>query len=466
MAVIINTRFGENKGRNRVWLEGRKLAHEGIEPGMKYRVLIDHSTRQAKVQIAPDLNDATGSISRRKVRGEEEKYLPVLDLAADVADELRALFEGASEIRVAVRGRSMTISAQLACSDAQERVERARRKMKNGEPFAVASFFHGGGVIDDALHSGLARAGVSSFVQVAVELEQKYLESSLNNNGHLFNQDTVFFEGSIEHFNPRGVKAEIVCAGIPCTGASLSGRAKNKLAFAEDHDTAGALFYYVLNAVTSMNPAVVLIENVEPYAHTASMSVIRAVLRARGYVLHERVLDGGDFGCLEARRRLCVVAMSEGLADTFSLDGLVSIKQKEACIGDILDPIPDDSEMFRSYSYLADKEVRDKAAGKGFARQLITEQDSSVGCLGKAYNKARSTEPFLVNKTNPDLSRLFTPQEHARLKGVPSRIIAGNSVTTAHEILGQSVCWPCFEAVGYAIGASMAQSVVSVPLAA
>lgn len=454
MAVIINTRFGENKGHTRVWLEGRKLAHEGIEPGMKYRVEINHESRQAKIQIAADLNDATGTVSRRKVRGEDDEYLPVLDIPAD---DLVALFKGASEIRVAVRGCTMIISAQLSCSDAQERVERIKRKMKNGEPLAVASFFHGGGVLDHALHSGLARAGTSSFVQVAVELEQKYLESSLKNNGHLFNQSTVFFEGSIEHFNPRGVQADIICAGIPCTGASLSGRAKNKLVFAEDHDTAGALFYYVLNAVTSMNAGVVLIENVEPYANTASMSVIRAVLRARGYVLHERILDGGEFGCLEARRRLCVVAMSEGLADTFNLDALVSIKQKEACVGDILDPIPDDSEMYRTYSYLAEKEVRDKAAGKGFSRQLITEQSVSVGCLGKSYNKSRSTEPFLVNKTNPELSRLFTPLEHARLKGIPSDIINGNSVTTAHEILGQSVCWPCFEAVGFAIGISIAK---------
>lgn len=455
MSVIINTKFGTNKGKTRIWLEGRKLAHEGILVGMSYKVVVTGAT--VKVVIGHNIDQPTGTVSRRKVRGEEEVYLPVMDIPAD---DLFALFKGAQNIRIAVRGLSMVVSVQQSTVDLLERVQRVRNKIRNGQPLAVASFFHGGGVLDHALHSGLARSGVSSFVQVAVELEDAYLESSIANNPHLFNQDSVLFQGSIEHFAPRGVQCDVMVAGIPCTGASLSGRAKNKLACAEEHDTAGSLFHYVLQAVTAMNPGLILIENVEPYANTASMAVIRAVLRTRGYVLHESVLDGSEFGCLEARRRLCVVAMSEGLADDFNLEGLVSIKQKEACIGDILDPIPDDSEMFRDYAYLASKQERDKAAGKGFSRQLVTETATSVGTIGKGYAKARSTEPFLVNRSNPDLSRLFTPNEHARLKGIPEGIIAGNSATTAHEIMGQAVCWPCFEAVAFAIGQSLGLAAV------
>lgn len=35
MGIVIATKLGENKGLPRVWCEGRKLAREGIEVGMK-----------------------------------------------------------------------------------------------------------------------------------------------------------------------------------------------------------------------------------------------------------------------------------------------------------------------------------------------------------------------------------------------------------------------------------------------
>jgi len=42
--------------------------------------------------------------------------------------------------------------------------------------------------------------------------------------------------------------------------------------------------------------------------------------------------------------------------------------------------------------------------------------------------------------------------EHARLKGIPARIVEGLSTTVAHEVLGQSVVYPAFRAVGRALG--------------
>jgi len=48
--------------------------------------------------------------------------------------------------------------------------------------------------------------------------------------------------------------------------------------------------------------------------------------------------------------------------------------------------------------------------------------------------------------------RQLTPVEHARVKGIPESLIAGVPATVAHEILGQSVIFPAFEAVGLAVG--------------
>jgi len=57
---------------------------------------------------------------------------------------------------------------------------------------------------------------------------------------------------------------------------------------------------------------------------------------------------------------------------------------------------------------------------------------------------------------NPALLRLFTPAEHARLKGIPERLIEGiTSPTTAHAYLGQSVIWPAFRVLGEVIGKAL-----------
>lgn len=452
MSTVIASKFALNRGNARVWCEGRKLAREGIAVGMKYELKFDQANRQVNVLFGHDLVNVSGSVSRRKLRGTDNEYLPVIDMSDK---KFLELFEESEEIRIAINGLKMTITAQLSSSDAKERVARLQRKLANREPLTVCSLFHGGGVLDTAMHAGLARSGIDSYCKVAVELEGKYLDSSLQNNPQLFRNDSVLFEGSIEHFNPRGVRVECLIAGIPCTGASLSGRAKNGLEFAEAHSDAGHLFYYFLNAVIALNPAIVIIENVLPYSATASMAVIRSVLRSRGYELEETNLDASKFGCLEKRERLCVVASTPTAMTTGVLDNLVSTKQKESCVGDILEDIPEDSPLWRSFDYLAIKEQRDLAAKKGFKRQLITAESESYGVIAKGYNKCRSTEPFIAHPTNPNLSRLLTPLEHARGKGVPPCVIDGLSDTVAHEVLGQGVCWLPFESVGFAIGTHM-----------
>ena len=327
----------------------------------------------------------------------------------------------------------------------------------------MCSLFHGGGVLDKAIHAGLSKAGVDSFVEVVVELEESYLESSLRNNPELWSDKTIVIESPIEwvHVSGNTLRADVLVAGIPCTGASRAGKSKNKLAFAESHEAAGACFFYFLNFVAALNPGIVIIENVQEYANTASMAVIRSVLDTFGYSLQERILEGNEFGALEKRKRLCVVAITRGLGDAFDLNGVLPLRKKENFLTDVLEPIAPNSNRWKSFDYLADKELRDKAAGKGFARQLLTGAESSCGVIGKSYAKCRSTEPFIVSPCDPTLSRLLTPIEHAKVKGIPLGVIDGLSDTIAHEVLGQSVIYPAFEALGKALGEWMRCNVVA-----
>jgi len=95
------------------------------------------------------------------------------------------------------------------------------------------------------------------------------------------------------------------------------------------------------------------------------------------------------------------------------------------------------------------------AEGHNFKRQLVGPEDTSIGVIGRAYWKYRSTEPMVPHPTRPNGARLLTPGEHAKAKGVDPRLIEGLVSTTAHEVLGQGVIPACFRAVGAALGRAL-----------
>lgn len=464
MTTIINAKIGESKGVSRVFMEGRHLLTAGVQIGKKYSIKPDKVARRLElIEVPADFVGKCTSVSKRERNGIVH---PVIDLRSE---QIREVFEDDHKVRVAIRRGRIVITALQIQTKIRERLKRMKEKLERGQKLAVASLFHGGGVLDRALHSGMVKSGVDSFIQVGVEMESEYLDCSIRNNPDIWTDESIAIHSDVRdvYLSENTPQCEVLVGGIPCVGASKSGRVKNKLEFAEGHSDAGALFVEYLSWLRHVNPCVAIIENVGEYANTASMSVIRSVFTHLGYVVHEAVLDGWDFGTLEHRKRLVVVAMTPGVGDSFSFDNLKVSKVRESCINDIIDPIPLNDESWKEYSYLADKEVRDLAAGKGFARQLLTGEENGCGTLGAGYKKGRSTEPFLVHPEDPRLSRLFNKAEHERLKGMPAGLTDGVSETTGHEICGQSVSFPKFVSVGEEIGRAVMVSrnnVVNFPM--
>lgn len=449
MTTIINAKIGESKGLPRVWMEGQKLHHGGVQIGKKYTIKADVTAKRLElIEVPFDFSGKHLTVSKRERNGVVH---PVIDLRSG---QIREVFEEDDKVRIALRRGRIVITALQIQTKIRERLKRIKDKLDRGEKLPVASLFHGGGVLDRAIHSGMLRAGVGSFIQVGVEIESEYLDASLRNNPQIWTEDSIAISSDVRdvYLGENSPEVCILIGGIPCTGASKSGKAKNKLKCAEDHDEAGALYIDYLNWVRAVNPAIAVIENVSDYADTASMSAIRKVLRHLGYELHETVLNAWDFGALERRERMVLVAITQGLGDTFSFSNLKVNKVRETCLNDILDPIPLDNERWKPYEYLASKEIRDKAAGKGFRRQLLTGKEDGCGVIGRHYFKGRSTEPFLIHPVRPELSRLFTKAEHARIKGIPQEILDGVSETTAQEIAGQSVGYDQFVSVGQEMG--------------
>lgn len=457
MTTIINTKIGESKQVARLWLEGQKLARAGVRIGMRYALVrrpgADKVERVELQQVNDTYSGKAYTVSRRTRRGIE---VPLIEVRTD---ELKEIFSS-ERVRVAIRQGRFVVTANHIDVKIRERVRKLVERLKTGEPLAVCSLFHGGGVMDKALHSGLVRSGISSFVQIGVEIEPAYLDVSLRNNPEIWSEESVAVCSDIRELDwgNNVPECDIMLGGVPCTGASRAGRAKNGLSCAEEHETAGAMFIDYLDAVKAVNPAIVIMENVPEYMSTSSMMVIRSVLTSLGYQISERILDGNDFGALERRKRMVMVAVTQGLS-AFDFDYVAPVKVREPALSSVLEALPLDSGRWKAFGYLADKAVRDKAAGKGFARQLLDGSEAYCGTIGRHYAKCRSTEPFIVHPVDSELSRLLTPTEHARVKGIPEVVIAGESDTVAHEILGQSVIYPVFEAIGLELGVVLTSAV-------
>ncbi|RRV04578.1 DNA cytosine methyltransferase [Pseudomonas sp. v388] len=446
--TLITSKIGESRGVARVWLEGQKLLNAGVKIGMRYALRTTADRRLELVPLATvSETDLVITVSKRERHG---VISPLLEIRTEL---LRNLFKTAEKVRVVIRRGRIAVTALDKDIRVQERLDRLRHKLQANEPLAVCSLFHGGGVLDRAIHSGFARHGIATYIRIGIELEEQYLDASLRNNPMLWRDDSFAICSDIRDIR-RGDDipvCDLVVAGIPCTGASRSGKAKNKLSATEEHPSAGSLFVDFLDFVRYSNPALAILENVPDYLTSTSMMVIRSVLGSLGYRLFECVLDGNAFGALENRSRMAIVAYTDGMVDSLYLEEVLPVRTKESTLASVLAEIAPDHESWKSYDYLHLKEQRDIAAGKGFRRQLLDGDSASCGCIGRGYAKARSTEPFIRHPTNPRLSRLLTIAEHARIKTIPEEMVHGVAATTAHEILGQSVIFAAFEALGSAV---------------
>jgi DNA (cytosine-5)-methyltransferase 1 len=452
MSVIIYSRIGESKGGRRIWMEGFHLRHGGIEPDTTLHIRKHATSNVFQLHPKPG-SDSIGTVkvSRRTLK--DGRVKPLIEIKdATILDSLPGLMK----LRIGIFKGKITIRAHVDEKRIQDREKDFLETLMRGEPLKLGSLFHGGGLLDHALHSGLERVGISSYTKLAVEWDSRYIGSSYANNPHFFREDSILINGPIQDsVLPDDLSLHILSGGVPCVGASKSGISKNKLSHPEEHQQAGAMFFYFLRYIEALNPAIICLENVVEYASSSSMSIIRSVLEQWGYTLRETVLNGNELGAFENRDRLAMIATSKGLSAMNLFPEVRSLANKPATLADIVEDIPNDSEIWKNYDYLRAKAVRDKASGKGFSMQELTLDAEKVGTIGRGYFKVRSTEPRIIHPEIPNLTRLLTLVEHCRVKGAPESIIAGNSTTVGHEILGQGLCVPAFEAIFVEIGIEM-----------
>jgi DNA (cytosine-5)-methyltransferase 1 len=447
-------KVGGHRGSPRIYLDGLQAVRAGFTPGERFDVEV-----QGTRVVLQRNRDGSRTVSS-KLRG--DKRWPVIDINSK---DLLSIFEGMHAVRVVV-GEDRVFLLPLASEIKKaERLTRLVAKIRAAEPLAMGSLSHGGGVLSHAIHKGLEEAGVQSTLAFANEIRDDLMLQAIERNDAWGSQTSAIVMAMQEVVQDDWLmgllpKLEVLEMGLPCSGASLAGSTKGGLAKMEEHPEVGHLVFAALVILNRTQPAIVLLENVVQYAHTASAQILRQQLRDMGYVCHEAILDGKDFGCLENRVRWCMVAVTQGVA--FDFDNLRPAVRVVRRLREVLDPqIGPDDPRWRSFKHLTDKAQRDRAAGKGFKNQVVTEESTSVPTLRKGYHKGGSTDPLLEHPQSPQLRRLLTAAEHARVKGVPANLVEGLSQTMAHQLLGQGIVYEPFRAVGRRIGEAISRVVAT-----
>lgn len=444
------TRIGTtSKGAPRVWLEGRRLERSGFMPAARYTLSVDADGRSIVLTVDP-----TGDrmVSRRVRDGGSQ---PIVDIASSRA---LSTLEGFEMLRVRFETGRVVISPTASEVRRVERAARLRRRVEVGEPLTAGSVSTGLGVLSYALHDGMTRAGLDVRLAFSVEIDERYQEHCVAANP-VWREDTMAIAAPMQEIGfdqstLRGLpQVDVLEAGIPCTAHSNAGRAKKRLAIPEDDPNAGHLIAGFLSIVAATNPAILVVENVPQYIDSASFSILCNQLSEWGYDVRSTVLRGADFGCLESRDRMALVATTAGI--DVDLETLAPADPPEQFLADVLEDVPNDSPMWSTMEYLREKEMRDLAAGKSFRMQIFDGSSNCVSTIGRGYSKIRSTEPKIRSEFDPSLLRQMTPVEHARVKGVPEEMIDGLGKTIAHEMLGQSILVEPFRALGERMGGAI-----------
>lgn len=125
----------------------------------------------------------------------------------------------------------------------------------------------GGGILSHALHAGLSDAGLSPTSRLANEIRVDVANHAFVHN-ESFSEETVFATMPLqelafdEEVMARLPEIDVLELGLPCSGASSAGRAKNAISLPEAHPFVGHLVAGAVAIIAKLNPVCIVLENV------------------------------------------------------------------------------------------------------------------------------------------------------------------------------------------------------------
>lgn len=427
-----------NKG-GRIWIEGTSLRNAGFKPNSRYRV--EYKDDSVTLRVS---KKGERSVSKRT--RSSETY-PIIDINnKGVLD----IFPEKCPIVCDVQKGVITISIHHIRENQTKREAQLLNKVQNGIALTESALCVGGGISTHAIHSALKKNNVKSKVDSIAELDVSYAQIAQRN----LSPNTMHI-GKIEDIDFNKVSnTDILSFSLPCTGHSPQGKTKNAIKSAEEHKEAATSIFGAINYIVKSNPAYIISENVIQAQDSATYILLKAEIRRLGYEIQEYILDHNQAGTIEKRKRYWFVATSKGIykkAGALPKEAPV-YKKKYKSIKSILSPR--EEETWMPEDYFNKRLKAHKSAGRGFTTAFVTSRDEFTNVIPRNYTKRQISNPHFHVKGKG--IRLFNPEEHCKIKGIPTKLVSGVSDTKAHEILGQSVSYNQAYAMGEIISKSIA----------
>lgn len=429
------TKVGLNNKGGRIWIEGDTLNRAGFKPQKKFNV--QYNSNGIELRLS---NNGSRNVSKRS---RSNMTYPIIDLNNS---KILEIFDYDTPLMCSVDKGVIKISTHKIKELQCEREERIIKKLKSKKALKESTLFCGGGVSAHAISQGLKDKGIKTVVEAIADVDSSYLQIAERNL-----KPQKVYKGKIEDIHVEDItESEILSFSMPCTGHSTQGKAKKGIKFAEEHDEASTAIFGVLNFVVNSNPAILISENVIQAQNSATYILLRAELNRIGYEVFEYNLDHKQAGSIEKRRRYWFVAISKGLLKNKSFNKKIpSFQKRYTSVKSVIKNREDESWMPKTYFNARLK--KNIEAGRSFAPTFISKEDKFVNLIPRGYMKRQISNPHYYC-SKEDKIRLFNPEEHAKLKGIPPRLIRGASDTKAHEILGQSVLYNHARGVANIIG--------------
>jgi len=442
---------GVRTALKRIWLEGKRLG-DLVVPGTPMRI----KDTSDGIQVTFNTTDAQRTVSRRNNKGVET---PIIEIN-EVNSEFLKTISNDTILRIEITNEGILIepNKEVVGYRIHERESRIIKKSKNKETIEIGSVFAGGGTFDFCGEQGFKKSGLSTVVRLAIDYDEGAVDNLLKNVSHVFDEKSIIIQSDISLINvarDRIPKLDVLKITPPCVDASPAGKAKkgNKV---ETSKTAHLVYYYS-QLIDQTNPAYIIMENVEGFQNEASFLVVKALIENWGYTIQMRVINSNEEGfSLEARKRMFMVAESNGLVGHFNIDEVASLRTMPEKLSDILDEYADDDPVWKSKAGLIKKEESDIKAKKGFKMQIFDGSESHINTLRAMYAKSGSTDPLIVNK-NTGMYRILNKNEHARAKNIDEALVDGLFNTKGHMILGNGLVGSVAEALCFQLGKSIQQ---------
>jgi DNA (cytosine-5)-methyltransferase 1 len=267
-------------------------------------------------------------------------------------------------------------------------------------------------------------------------------------------RDAFEIGGDITATDEKSIPPFDIClAGFPCQAFSLAGR---RLGFGDDYKglSRGTLFFDLVRICAYRKPKVIFCENVKGltiHDKGRTFRVIIGALEELGYKVFHEVLNSKNFGVLQNRERIYIVAFRSDLrVDRFDFPAASGRAQS---IRDIMESEPVSAKYYLSEVYLETlrkHRARHEEKGNGFGYEIrkLDGTAAAIVCGGMGRERNLIVDHRISDYTpvthikgaiNREDVRKMTPREWARLQGFPDSFRLPLADVHLYKQLGNSV---------------------------